>query len=123
MAKYLLGPELLWLLAYLAAYFIALPGRTPSRALENFIDKGSFYVPLLVPLCFALFWMPMVEKSWLVVRIWIACILGGILVLEKIFGSYNRNDTQSGLNNRVGMLIIFGLLVLGSIGWAIAYLL
>lgn len=123
MIKYLIGPELLWLLAYLAAYYIALPNRTPSKALEHFIDKGSFYVPLLVVLCFALYWVPVVEKSWFLVRIWIACLLGGILVLEKIFGSYNTNDPQSGLNNRVGMLIIFGLLVLGSIGWGVAYLL
>ncbi len=113
--KYIIGPELLWLLAFGAAKLIAKANVPPSKAMDDFIEKSWFYVPLLVLFCFAMWWLPQVEKRWLLLRVWIACILGGHFVLEKIMSAYSTQGPGIGMGYLAGMLLLFFLLILGSI--------
>lgn len=111
----LIGPELCWLLAYGTAHLIAKANVPPSKAIDGFIDKCWFYVPILVLFCFAIWWLPFVEKHWLLLRVWIACIVGGHFVLEKIMSAYSVQGPGSGMGYLVGMILVFLLLVVGSI--------
>lgn len=115
MMRYLIGPELLWLLAFGAAKMIAKANVPPSKAVDSFIDKSWFYVPLLVLFCFAIGCLPVVEKRWLLLRVWVACIVGGHFVLEKTMGAYSTQGPGAGMGYLVGMILVFVLLVAGSI--------
>lgn len=113
--RYIIGPELLWLLAYGAARLLAKTNMPPSKAIDGFIDKCWFYVPLLVVVCFAMWWLPMVEKRWLLLRVWIACIVGGHFVLEKIMGAYSEQGPGIGTAYLVGMILQVFLLIVGTV--------
>lgn len=113
--RYIIGPELLWLLIYGVANLIAKANMPPTKSMDDFIEKCWFYVPLLVLLCFALWWLPMVEKNWLLLRVWVVSILAGHFVLEKIMGAYSTQGPGIGMAYLAGMLILFILLIIGSV--------
>ncbi|MEZ4955952.1 MAG: hypothetical protein R2825_20510 [Saprospiraceae bacterium] len=113
--RFLLGPELLWLLFYGAANLVAKVNVPPSKAVEDFIDKSWFYVPMLVLLCFALWWVPMVEKNWLLLRVWVFSIIGGHYVLEKILSAHSTQGPGTGTAWIVGMMFLLVVLFFGSI--------
>jgi len=113
--RYIIGPELLWLLAYGAAKLMAKANMPPSKAIDGFIDKCWFYVPLLVVVCFAMWWLPTVEKSWLLLRVWAACIVGGHFVLEKVMGAYSEQGPGIGTAYLVGMILQVFLLMVGTV--------
>ncbi len=113
--RYLIGPELLWLLLYGAATLVARANVPPTKAMDDFIEKCWFYVPLLVLATYALWWVPMVEKNWLLLRVWVACIVGGHLVLEKVMNAYSTQGPGIGMGYLAGMLFVFFLLMVGSI--------
>ncbi|MBK8567110.1 MAG: hypothetical protein IPN76_28240 [Saprospiraceae bacterium] len=115
MMRYLIGPELFWLLAYGAANLIARANMPPTKGMDDFIEKCWFYVPLLTVFCFAIWWLPVVEKRWLLLRVWVACIVGGHFVLEKILAAYSTQGPGIGMGYLVGMLLFFVLLIAGSI--------
>lgn len=113
--RYLIGPEILWLLAFGIAKIIAKANIPPSKPIDDFIDKCWFYVPLLVIVCFAIWWLPMMEKRWLLLRVWVACLVGGHFVLEKIMGAYSTQGPGIGMGYLVGLIFIGFWLVVGSI--------
>jgi hypothetical protein len=113
--RYILGPELFWMLAYGAAQLIAKANVPPSKSIDGFIDKCWFYVPLLVLVCFALWWLPMVEKRWLLPRVWVASILGGHFVLEKIMGAYSEQGPGIGTAYLVGLILLIFWLIAGTV--------
>jgi len=113
--RYLIGPELLWLLFYGGAILVARANVPPKYAVDDFIERSWFYIPLLVLLTFALWWAPVVEKSWLLLRVWVACIIGGHFVLEKIMEANSTQGPGIGMGYLVGMIFIFLWLVVGSI--------
>lgn len=113
--RYLIGPELLWLLAYGAARLVAKANVPPSKSIDDFIDKSWFYLPLLVLVCFAMWWLPAVEKRWLLLRVWVACVLGGHFVLETIMSAYSTQGPGIGMGYLVGLFWLFLLLIAGSL--------
>ncbi len=116
MMRYLLGPELLWLLFYGVAKLIAKANVPPSKQLDHFIDHSWFWVPFVcVAASFALWWVPGVERQWLLLRVWVACLVGGHFVLEKIMGAYSQQGPGIGMGYLVGLILIGCFLVAGSI--------
>lgn len=113
--RYLIGPEILWLLAFGGAKLIAKANIPPTKIMDDFIEKCWFYVPLLVILCFILWWIPVVEKRWLLLRVWLACILGGHFVLEKIMSAYSTQGPGIGMGYLVGLILLVFWLILGTI--------
>lgn len=57
----------------------------------------------------------MVEKRWLLLRVWIACIVGGHFVLEKIMGAYSEQGPGIGTAYLVGMILQVFLLIVGTV--------
>jgi len=113
--RFLIGPELLWLLIYGGANLVAKANVPPTKAMDDFIEKCWFYVPFLVLVTFALWWVPIVEKNWLLLRVWVVVIIGGHLVLEKVMNAYSSQGPGIGMGYLAGMILLFFLLLVGSI--------
>lgn len=115
MLRYLIGPELFWLLMYIGAVFIGKMNKTPAHPMDDFIDKSYFWIPAISLLVFALWWIPPVEKNWLLLRVWIFGLIGGHFVLEKTISAYSNQGPGSGMGYLVGLILEFCFLVVGSI--------
>ena len=113
--RYLLGPELFWLLLYFAAIIVGKMNTPPTKAVDNFIDTSWFYIPAVSVLVFGLWWIPSVEKNWLLLRVWMVGLVGGHFVIEKTFSAYSNPGPGSGMGYLVALMFEFIVLVAGSI--------
>lgn len=116
----LIGPELFWLLLF-GVTTLLVKAFAPSKSFDNFLEYFYAYVPLASLLVFALWYIPGIEKNWLLLRVWIAGILGGHYVLEKGLEAYTNQGPGIGMGYLAGMLFLFALLVVGSIFVAIKF--
>lgn len=48
MTRYLLGPEFFWLLLYAAATWLGEANNPPAKAMDNFIEKLWFWIPVIM---------------------------------------------------------------------------
>lgn len=115
MTRYILGPELFWLLLYVSAGIIAKANIPPSKAMDDFIENLWFWIPAVSLLVFGLWWIPSVEKNWLLLRVWIVGLIGGHFVLEKALSAYSNQGPGIGMGYLAGLIFLFVLLVVGSI--------
>ncbi len=115
MTKYLLGPELFWLLMYLAATVVGKMNTPPTQAMDDFIENLWLWIPAVSLLVFGLWWMPSVEKNWLLLRVWIFGLVGGHFVLEKALSAYSTQGPGIGMGYLAGLIFLFIALVAGSI--------
>lgn len=113
--KYLIGPELFWLLLYICANLAAKINASPDKPLDSFIDQCWFWIPALSTLVFALWWMPSVDQNWLLLRVWIAGIIGGHFVVERVIRAYSEQGPGSGMGYLAAMMLEFVVLAGGSI--------
>ncbi len=113
--KIVLGPELCWIFLYGIALAIARANKKNGFMYDAIIENAWFYIPLLSGLIFGLYWIPFVAKNWLLVRIWITGIIMGHFVLETLLSSYSQQGPGIGMGYLAGMLLLFVLLVIGSI--------
>ncbi|MEZ4960716.1 MAG: hypothetical protein R2830_12920 [Saprospiraceae bacterium] len=113
--RYLLGPEIFWLLVYGGANLLAKANVPPTKPVDDFVENCWFLVPLLALLTFALWWVPQVEKNWLLLRVWIACILGGHYALEKAMSAYSTQGPGIGMGYLAGMLLLIMILIAGTV--------
>ena len=68
-----------------------------------------------VPLTFGLYWTPGVEHRWLLLRIWVAALVGTHYVLEKGLGAYSEQGPSIGTAYIMGILFAFFVLIVGSV--------
>lgn len=115
MIRFLLGPELFWLLLYTAATFLGKANTPPSKAIDHIIEYLWFWIPAASLLVFGLWWIPAVEKNWLLLRVWIFGLIGGHLVLEKALSAYSTQGPGIGMGYLAGLIFIFVFLVAGSV--------
>jgi hypothetical protein len=113
--RYILGPELFWLIIYFFAKMLSKLNKAPEYSLDNFIEQCWFWVPFLGFLSFGLYWVGAVEKNWLLLRIWIVGIIMGHVVLETILKAYSTQGPGIGMGYLAGILLLFIILVVGSI--------
>ncbi|MBK9335585.1 MAG: hypothetical protein IPM98_02925 [Lewinellaceae bacterium] len=112
----LIGPELLWLFYYLLIVLTIKVSGSPIKSMDNFWEKLIYVVPFIaVPLTFGLYWTPGVERSWLLLRIWVAALAGAHFVLEKGLGAYSEQGPGIGMGYLVGLMLALVFLVIGSI--------
>lgn len=115
MMRYLLGPELFWLLLYLAAILLGKANTPPSKDIDHIIEYLWFWIPVISLLVFGLWWLPASEKNGLLLRVWIFGLIGGHLVLEKALSAYSNQGPGIGMGYLAGLMLIFIFLILGSI--------
>lgn len=113
--KILLGPELIWLILYALSSVLAWANKKSNFVYDGIIENAWFYIPLLSVLIFGLYWIPFVEKNWLLLRIWIVGIIIGHVVLETILNAYSTQGPGIGMGYLAGILLLFMTLVVGSI--------
>lgn len=83
--------------------------------MDKWIDYAYFYLPLCSILIFSLWWFPMVEKNWLLIRVWLSGIIGCHFVLERVFKEYSIQGSGIGMAYIAGMLFEFIFLFIGSV--------
>lgn len=113
--RYLIGPELFWLLVYGAANLVAKANVPPSYPMDNFIETCWFWIPALSLLTFALWWAPGIGKDWLLLRVWIACIVGGHFALEKAISANSTQGPGAGTGYLAGMIFVVVFLIAGTV--------
>ena len=115
MPKYIIGPELLWLVLYLVAHFMAKMNTPPKYSFDNLIEKSWLWVPALLFLTFGLFWVSRAEKNWLLLRIWIVGLVMGHFVLETLMKAFSKQGPGIGMGYIAGIIFIGIVLIAGSI--------
>ncbi len=115
MKRYLLGPEIIWMLFYIILIFPAKMGWEISSGFDNFLETIWFWMPVLALLTFALWWLPTAEKNWLLLRVWLTCFIGGLYIFEKTMDTYGKTGPGIGTGYLVCAMFIFIVLVIGSI--------
>jgi hypothetical protein len=115
MHRYLLGPEIFWLILYAAATGLHQANNPPTKALDAFIENLWFWIPVASLLVFGLWWLPATEKNWLLLRVWVCGLVGGHLVIERALQAYSQQGPGIGMGYIAGMMLQLVLLVAGSI--------
>lgn len=102
--RYLIGPESLWLLAfivirYLGKYNISIQGKY-----NDTLESMAYWLPLLmVVACMNIYLISIAPKSYLLLRIIIASLIGS----HYVFSSCAASHTVGGPG--VGMIYVVGL--------------
>lgn len=118
----LFGPELLWVIFYGLATFLSRANVPPSKEMDNFLINTAYIVPLvLVPLSFGLFFLPGIERNWLLLRINLACLFGAHYVLEKTLGAHSEQGPGVGTAYIMGMLLVLVVMAVLSLVLKIKY--
>jgi hypothetical protein len=114
-SRVFLGPELFWIILYAFSRVFAWANKKSNFAYDGVIDSAWLYVPFLSALIFGLYWIPFVEKNWLLLRIWIVGIIIGHMVLKTIMEAYKTQGPGVGMGYLAGILLLFFVLVIGSV--------
>jgi hypothetical protein len=114
--KYILGPELYWILLTVAVHFRSernLPAtEAGSRALESLWPWLPFAA---LPLTFAAFLVPGVGRGWLLLRVGLAAGIGVSAALYILAGHVDYRDSR---NSGVPYIWFFGTVM----GWVVLLL-
>jgi hypothetical protein len=118
LSQLLIGPELLWVFFYLVVILLIKATSSPVKAMDNFWISTAWWIPLLlVTLTFLLYYVPGVIHSWLLLRIWIACLIGGHFVLNRSLLAHSEQGPGVGTAYMMGIILLFVPLIIGTI-WA-----
>ena len=72
-------------------------------------------MPVFALLTFALWWIPAVEKNWLLLRVWITCLIGGLYLFEKITDAYGKTGPGVGTAWMVSAMLLVVALLAGTV--------
>jgi len=117
----LVGPEALWLLYYLVATLMVKTKGSQTKTKAYIIQTCWFWIPLLSLFSFSLWWFPSVEKEWLLLRVWLAGLLGGHFTLEKIMNASPTQNSGTGMGYLAGMIFLIFFLICGSLVISISF--
>jgi len=111
----LIGPEVFWALLVLASITLANSNMPPSKSIDGLLEDFYIWIALAGLLTFAFWFVPGIERNWLMLRIWIASILGAHLAMDNALSAYSQQGPGIGTVYIVGMLFLFFVLVVGSV--------
>ncbi len=112
--RLLLGPELLWGLIYGIVTLMAKSNTPPTPAMDKQLENLYLYIPLAGLLTFALWLFPGVEKQWLLLRVWITCLVVGHFALSRGLGAHSEQGPGIGTAYLVGLIFLLVALGVGS---------
>lgn len=114
--QWLIGPELLWLIFYLAVLLLIRISGAPNKGMDDSLINLAYLIPLVgIPLTFALYYVPGVERNWLLLRVWIAGLFGAHYVMEKGLQAHSEQGPGVGTVYIMDMGLVLVMLVIGSI--------
>ena len=113
--KWIFGPESLWIALYFMARMLAKMNLPPLHRFDPFLENLFLWVPLAVLLTFSLWHFPSVDKNWLLLRVWLVCLIGGHLVLAAGLEGHSQQGPGIGMAYIMGLGTVFVALVMGSI--------
>ena len=117
--RFLLGPEMLWVVYWLIIVVLRKMTHSPVKSMDSFWIASAYIIPLtLLPLSFMLYFVPGVIKPWLLLRLWIAGMVGGHLVLTKALMAHSEQNSGVGTAYIMGIGFVFLVLIAGTI-WAV----
>ncbi|QIP14372.1 hypothetical protein G8759_17990 [Spirosoma aureum] len=111
----LIGPELFWCLVVGAALLLAQANVPPSKSVENIIENLHLWISCAGILTFSLWFIPGVNRDWLLLRIWIAAIIGAHFALDKALSAHSEQSPGIGTVYIAGMMFQFFVLLVGSV--------
>ncbi len=115
----LTGPELLWTFFYFMVALITRMTHSPVKSMDSFWISMAYIIPLvLLPVSFLLYYFPGAIRSWLLLRLWIAGLVGGHFVLEKALQAHSEQGPGVGTAYILGMGLLFVVLIGGTI-WSV----
>lgn len=120
--RFILGPELLWAFFYLSILGLIRFTRSPIKRMDTFWMTLMHFVPFIaIPLTFALYHFPGIEPNWLLLRIWIAGLLGAHFVLNRGLKAHSQQGPGVGTAYIAGMIFTIFMLLVGSVYVAIKF--
>lgn len=121
--KYLVGPELFWLLLYLGAIVLGKANTPPSKTVEDWIGPAYVWIPMASLLVFSLWWMPFPAKgALLLLRVWVFGIIGCWVVAEKVYAASIYQGPGVGMGLVGALCIQILMLAVGSAAVAVKVL-
>ncbi|MDQ3017811.1 MAG: hypothetical protein M3R25_13955 [Bacteroidota bacterium] len=110
-----IGPELLWVIFYVLVIVIIKATHSPVKSMDNFWDNTAFIIPLvLVPLTFMIYFIPGSIHKWMLLRMWVAGIIGAHLVLSKSLAAHSEGGPGVG-TYIMGMGFALFMLIAGTV--------
>lgn len=114
--RWLFGPELFWAFCLLLVVLVIKISRSPVKNMDRVWIKLAFAVPFIaIPLTFALWFVPAVERDWLLLRVWVAGLFGAHFVLEKGLDAHSEQGPGVGTAYIFGMIFAIFMLIAGTV--------
>jgi hypothetical protein len=115
----IIGPELIWIVYYLAVLIIVRVTGSPVKSMDNFWVNTAFIIPLvLLPLTGLLYYVDGVPHKWMLPRLWIAGLLGTHFVLSRALLAHSEQGPGVGTAYMMGIGFALIVLVIMSV-WAL----
>ena len=112
----LLGPEMLWIVIYLAVSLLVKFSSAPIKSMDATWLSMAWIIPLAgMLLTFSFYFIPGIEHNWLWLRVWIAGLLGAHYALEKALKAHTEQGPGVGTAYLMGMIFVIIMLIIGSI--------
>ena len=112
----LIGPEILWLIFFGLIVLLTKLTHSPVKNMDPFWISMTYLIPLvLLPMSFLLYYIPAVIRPWLLIRLWVAGIIGGHFVLSKALMAHSEQGPGVGTAYMLGMGLLFFALIGGTI--------
>lgn len=113
--RWWIGPEIFWLLMYAMAIWISRLNVQEAFRLDSWIEDSWFWIPAFSLIQFGLWWFPGTQGPYLWLRLWVASLIGGHFVLEKILSAYSRQGPGIGMGYLAGMMLLLVFLFIGTL--------
>lgn len=114
--RYLIGPETIWFLAFIGIKYFGKYNISIQGKYNDMLETMVYWLPLLIIIaCMGIFYIPVVPKGYLLLRIFIASIIGGHYVFTYCASSHTVGGPGAGMIYIVGLCFTLVFLLIASV--------
>ncbi len=113
--KTFFGPELCWLLIFVIGAGISKSNLKPNFVFDDLIEYSWVYIPILAFLSMGLYWVPFINKNWLLLRLWVSGLILGHFALITLLNAYSQQGPGIGAGYLAGIILLIAALLIGTI--------